>query len=204
LTYIVGISGGSASGKTTFIHKLKQVYQATQISVLSQDNYYKPLHSQKKNAFGDVNFDEPDSINLELYQRDILSLITGKSILVNEYTFNNTFKNPQMIKVEPTPILILEGLFISELFLKAIRIDLKLFIETENHLKLKRRLIRDTSERGMTDLEVLNQWEKYVIPSYNKYLIPQKKEADIILSNNIDFEFGFNLVLEKLNQRVNL
>ncbi|MEL6654628.1 MAG: AAA family ATPase, partial [Bacteroidota bacterium] len=145
--YIVGICGASASGKSYLLQEMVRRLPGQQISLISQDNYYKKLEEQHRDEDGHVNFDHPDSIHLDELLADLPRLIKGETISRMEYTFNNPAVTPKMIQVEPANIIIVEGLFIY--YLEAMRrlMDLKLFVEADEHIRLERRLRRDYEER---------------------------------------------------------
>lgn len=200
MTYIVGISGGSASGKTTLIQKLKQIFDESQVAILSQDHYYKPLEFQIRNELGEINFDEPESLDLEKFLKDLELLEAGYSLEIEEYLFNNPNKIGSTIYIQPAKIILIEGIFIigqSDIENKQ---DFKIFIDADEEIKYNRRLKRDSEERGMDKAEIHYQWHSQVLPSYQKYLLPHKEKADILITNNYDFEVGLNLVIEQMKK----
>src|SRR5436189_1813420 len=144
----VGITGGSGSGKTFFLQGLAARFKPGEVGILSQDNYYKPLHEQQRDERGVENFDVPESIDHEAFHADLLSLKSGKSIQKKEYTFNNPGAEAQLLECKPAPVLIVEGLFVQYLPEIEKELDLKIFIEAEDHVKLGRRILRDRKERG--------------------------------------------------------
>ena len=200
MAYIVGISGGSASGKTTLIQKLKQIFDESQLAVLSQDHYYKPIEFQIRNELGEINFDEPESLDLEKFLKDLELLQAGYSLEIEEYVFNNPNKIGSTITVKPANIILIEGIFIIGQSCIENKLDFKIFIDAEEEIKYNRRLKRDSEERGMDRAEIHYQWHSQVFPSYQKYLLPYKEKADILITNNYDFEVGLNLVIERMKK----
>jgi len=200
LAYIVGISGGSASGKTTLIQKLKQIFDESQLAILSQDHYYKPIEFQIRNELGEINFDEPESLDLEKFLKDLELLEAGYSLSIEEYVFNNPDKIGSTITVKPAKIILIEGIFIIGQTSINDKLDFKIFIDANEEIKYNRRLKRDSEERGMDKAEIHYQWHSQVLPSYQKYLLPHKKKADILITNNYDFEVGLNLVIEQMQK----
>src|SRR5690606_14499986 len=150
--YIVGITGGSASGKTMFLNSLLGSFSDKEICLISQDNYYKAIELQTLDEEGVHNFDIPSSIDFDAYKSDIIAIRSGKSMQRQEYTFNNPDKTPEIITLNPSPIIIVEGIFVFYHPQILDLIDLKVFIDAEEHVKLKRRIVRDKVERGY-DLE---------------------------------------------------
>jgi len=182
--YIVGICGGSGSGKTFLLNKLLEYLPLEHISLISQDNYYKKFEEHPKDEDGLVNFDHPNALNLDAFVWDMEKLTNGESISVQEYTFNNPDISPRTLHYSPTPIIILEGLFIfhkKELYRL---IDLKLFVDTDEHLRLTRRLVRDYKERTYSYQATLRDYNKFVAPMFQKYVAPAKRMCDIIIPNN--------------------
>ena len=129
--YIVGITGGSASGKTTFLNKLLTSYSPENVCLISQDNYYKPRHQQPIDDKGVHNFDMPSSIDFEQYAQDIKKIQAGEVVHRQEYTFNNPNKVPEMLEFKPAPIIVVEGIFVFYYPELEELLDLKVFIDAK-------------------------------------------------------------------------
>ena len=200
--YIVGITGGSASGKTMFLKNLVAAFKPNDICLISQDNYYKPLEQQTVDEEGVHNFDIPSSIDFEAFKKDIIAIRSGKSVARPEYTFNNPDKIPDVITLNPAPIVIVEGIFVFYNPEILDLIDLKIFIDAEEHVKLKRRIVRDKVERGYDLEDVLYRYERHVAPTYEKYIKPYKSEADIIVPNNHHFKNGLEVLVAFLDRKL--
>ena len=185
---IIGICGGSCSGKTYFTEKIKHHFLPSKVSTISQDNYYKDRHLQPKDENGVENFDTPQSIEFDEYARDIKALKEGKVVTRKEYTFNNPNVVPEMLTFNPAKIIVVEGLFVFYFPELTKLLDLKVFIDAKDYVKLKRRIFRDNSERGYDLDDVLYRYEKHVAPTYEKYIEPFKFDADIIIPNNNKFD----------------
>lgn len=188
--FIIGIAGGSGSGKTSIIRALKNNFPDKDIAVLSQDDYYKSIEFQPRDANGKVNFDLPQCIDWQLLKQHIIDFQSGRPISKTEYTFNTETKTAKEIRINPAPILVIEGLFIFHE--KAIQpfFDFKVFIDVDEHEKLRRRLNRDIKERGYSKEQILYQWENHVKPAYTNYLLPYRDQCDLFIDNNISFEKG--------------
>lgn len=200
--YIVGITGGSASGKTSFLHDLAAAFSPEQITVVSQDHYYHPREKQLKDANGETNFDLPTSINRALFYEDIHALIQGEEIQKQEYTFNNPLKKPGVITLKPAPIMVLEGLFVFHYDEICDLCDLRIFIEADESIAYQRRLHRDFHERGYSPESVAYQWKAHVMPSYRQYLLPLRSKADLVVMNNQHYKTGLEVVLNHLQSKV--
>ena len=182
--FLVGIAGGSASGKTYLLKSLLKHFNEDEICLISQDHYYKPIHFQEKDENGEINFDLPEGIERELLFNDVSKLITGESILKQEYTFNVFHEEPKLLEIKSAPIIVIEGLFIfhfKELF---DLFDYKVFVDADHDIKLNRRLMRDQQERGYTEAMIMYQWHHHVMPAFEKYLLPYKEMSDFIIHNN--------------------
>jgi uridine kinase len=192
--FIVGITGGSASGKTLFLERLLSSFEPVEVCLISQDNYYKPRHLQPIDAQGVHNFDTPHSIDFEQYAADIRKIQDGETVLREEYTFNNAAKTPKILSFVSAPVVVVEGIFVLYYPELADLLDLKIFIDAKDHIKLKRRIIRDKIERGYDLDDVLYRYEMHVMPTYEKYIKPFKNEADLIVPNNSSFDMALDVI----------
>ncbi|SMD36373.1 uridine kinase [Reichenbachiella faecimaris] len=184
--YIVGITGGSASGKTLLLNELKKSFREDELCIVSQDNYYRPREEQPRDKKGIQNFDKPESIDQQAFAEDVAKLKRGETVTRQEYTFNNPKVTPQMLTFKPSAIIVVEGIFV--FYLKEVmeQLDLKVFVDAKDFLMLKRRILRDAKERGYDLDDVLYRFDKHVMPTYKKYIKPYKQDADIIIPNNND------------------
>lgn len=196
--YLVGVSGGSASGKTYLLNQLMKRIPEQLITLISQDNYYKDLEFQDRKPDGTVNFDHPDAIDLNKFVQDLQILIGGQSVTIREYTFNNPDLLPKMLTYVPSRIILVEGLFIFHKPELLNLLNLKIFVDAEEHIKLSRRIIRDYSERGYQLEEILKQYEQDVIPMYNKFVRPYKESCDVIIPNNYHMDKAIEVLLDHL------
>jgi len=201
--YIVGVAGGSASGKTSFLRDLKALLPNNTISIISQDNYYNPKEMQQKDEQGEINFDLPTSINRATFVKDLAALKAGKSIVQQEYTFNNDAAAPKTIIIESAPIIVMEGLFIFHYNDVREMLDLKVYLDVREEIKLQRRIKRDSSERGYPEETVRYQWNNHVMPSYKKFLRPYRDSSDIIITNNVTYNVGLNVLANHLKVKLN-
>jgi uridine kinase len=193
---VIGICGGSGSGKTTLLKRLAEHYQDYKPAVFSMDNYYKPIEEQEIDENGKVNFDLPTAINRENLETDLKQLFDGQSIEVVEYQFNAQRKHV-LITVEPSEVLIIEGLFVFEYASVRSALDFGIFIEVDPAIQLDRRIYRDQESRDYDRKEVLYQWNNHVLPCFEKYLAPYKFTADFIYHNDSGID-DFDRLTEKL------
>ena len=182
--YIIGITGGSGSGKTRFLNSLLHHFTAGEVCLISQDIYYRTRDEQPVDEQGVKNFDLPASIDFAAYKNDILALKEGREVTRLEYTFNNPHITPKEITLKPAPVIVVEGIFV--LYYREIAdvLDLKVFIDAKDYIKLSRRIIRDEKERGYDLDDVLYRYQHHVMPTYEKYIEPFKQDADLIIPNH--------------------
>ena len=201
-SYVIGITGGSASGKTLFLEKLLAFFEPHHVCLVSQDNYYKPRNLQPRDELGIPNFDTPDSINFDEYASDIRKIRSGKSVTRLEYTFNNPNRTPKLLTFAPAPIVLVEGIFVLYYPELADLLDLKLFIDAKDHIKVKRRILRDKVERGYDLDDVLYRYEKHVMPTYEKFIEPFKHDADLIVPNNRGFDKALEVIRSHIQEKL--
>lgn len=200
--YTIGITGGSGSGKTYFIQELSSHFKSDEICLISQDHYYKPLEAQFTDERGVQNFDLPGSIDKDDLAADILKLKSGQPITKKEYTFNNPKATARFLEFQPAPILIVEGLFV-QYFPEIVKeLDLKIFIEARDYVKLTRRIRRDNEERGYDLNDVLYRYQNHVMPIYDSLIEPLKHQADLIIPNNDHFEHALHVLVRALKSHL--
>lgn len=182
--FTIGITGGSASGKTHFLNKLSTYFKEGEVCLISQDHYYKPIHLQKRDVNGVENFDLPESIDRDFFFSDITKLKSGETLKKKEYTFNKPQSEAKDLVFKPAPILIVEGLFVQ--YFEEINglLDLRIFMEAKTHLTVARRIRRDAMERGYDMNDVLYRFEHHVMPIYESIIEPLKYRSDFIIPNN--------------------
>ncbi|HEY2581357.1 MAG TPA: uridine kinase [Mucilaginibacter sp.] len=183
--FVIGIAGGSGSGKTFFLKCFLEHFTKDEVCLVSQDDYYFPVaHNMTPDEIRLYNFDLPTTVDREHFQEDISKLISGETLYKKEYTFNNPDVVPKMLEIKPAPIIIVEGLFILHFREIARLLDLKIFIEADDNIALQRRLKRDLIERGYSHDDVMYRWINHVTPAYNEFLLPFRDECDQVITNN--------------------
>ncbi|MDT3402519.1 uridine kinase family protein [Mucilaginibacter terrae] len=183
--YIIGIAGGSGSGKTFFLKCFLEHFSADEVCLVSQDDYYIPVaHNMTPEENKLYNFDLPRTIDMQQFHNDITRLINNETITKLEYTFNNPNAIPKTLEIKPAPILIVEGLFILHFQDISNQLNLKIFLDTDEEVALQRRLKRDLNERGYSHDDVLYKWHNHVVPAYKEYLLPYREGCHKIVVNN--------------------
>ena len=200
--YLVGITGGSASGKTTFLRRLLDAFPENEICLISQDNYYHTLDRQVRDAQGIENFDLPGSIDSAAYAADVRQLREGHEVHRQEYMFNRAGVVPRQLVFKPAPVVVVEGIFVFYFEEIAKLLDLKVYIDAQEHVKLHRRIVRDHAERGYDLQDVMYRYANHVAPTYEKFIQPFKADADLIIPNNRHFENGLAVLTGYLRGKV--
>lgn len=199
---IVGICGGSGSGKTTLLKRLEASFSEFNPCVFSMDNYYFPIEKQQNDENGIVNFDLPTALNEKRLTEDLINLTQGNPIEVKEYHFNAPPDKNVLITLEPSELIIVEGLFLFHYQGVRDLLDYSIFVDVDPEIQLDRRLYRDQETRGYTRDAIIYQWEKHVIPCYNDYLLPYKKDASFIYRNDHNADNDFKTLEGQLKSQL--
>ena len=201
--YIIGIAGGTGSGKTSIAKAIASSFNSKEIKIIQQDSYYKDLSKISLEERSINNFDHPNAIDFILMKKHLTKLSNGKQIAMPEYDFStHTRKKNSHIFIPPKTI-ILEGIF--TLYDPEIRnlMDLKIFIETADDIRIMRRIKRDVNKRNRTLTSVINQYKKTVRPMHEKFVAKTKKHADIIIPEGSHNKKAIDLITIKIMTTIN-
>jgi uridine kinase len=199
---IIGICGGSGSGKTTLLKRMSNELKHIQPCIFSMDNYYLPINKQVKDANGEYNFDLPTALDREKLYQDLFQLSTGNPIEVKEYHFNAPPNKTTLITLHPSPIIIIEGLFLFYYEEVKKMIDFSIFMEVDPTTQLDRRLYRDQETRGYSREAIIYQWENHVLPCFNQFLQPFEHEADFRFHNDSRADDEFERLMYEINMLI--
>ncbi|MDQ2691149.1 MAG: uridine kinase [Chloroflexota bacterium] len=178
---VIGIAGGSGSGKTTVAQEILQRVGPDRIAFLQHDSYYKDLSGLPPIQRAEVNFDHPNSLETELLTEHIACLRDGKSVEVPIYDFSTHSRTGRTFTVQPRRVILVEGILIfTEASLREM-FDVKIFVDTDSDIRLIRRLERDIAERGRTVQSVIKQYQSTVRPMHLEFVEPSKRYADVII-----------------------
>ena len=184
---VIGIAGGSGSGKTTVAQEILQRVGRERIAFLQHDSYYKDLSGLPTTQRAQINFDHPNSLETELLIQHVASLRDGKAVEVPIYDFSTDRRTGQTFTVQPQRVILVEGILIfTEAALREM-FDVKIFVDTDSDLRFIRRLERDLAKRGHTTESVIKQYQSTVRPMHLEFVEPSKRYADVIIP-----EGGFN------------
>lgn len=196
-TIVIGMAGGTGSGKTTLAYKLKEAFQ-DDIVMLSHDYYYKSNSNLPFEERIKLSYDHPNAFDTDLLIEHIKMLKQGEAIAHPVYSFVEYTRLKEKVETKPAKVIIIEGLLIFENKELCDLMDIKVFVDTDADVRILRRLVRDVKERGRDMDSVVNQYLNTVKPMHEQFVEPSKKRADIIIP-----EGGFNSVaLEMLLERV--
>lgn len=200
--FIIGISGGTASGKTTLANRLVQ-YFGQKASFISLDYYYKDHEFGKHIDFSKINFDSPKSIDIELFVRDLWAIRNGNNVKLPQYNFITHRREKDTLQLQVTPVVIVEGLFLFNTVPDFKKIyDLKIFTDVPDDIRFIRRLQRDLTERGRSVETIIQQYLSTVRPMHQKYVLPNKVLADFVYRAGNDHQHAFLDLLEMMNKMV--
>ena len=182
---VIGITGGSGSGKSTIVRKISEV--CPDFAFIAQDNYYKSASFINNSNITAFNFDHPDAFDMELLHRNLRDLKDGKGVDIPQYDFVHHCRKSETVHLDPAPLIIVEGLMV--LHDPEIRklLDLKIYVDTPDDIRFIRRLQRDIDERGRTVESVIKQYLEVVRPGHMSFIEPTKEFADLIVP-----EGGYN------------
>ena len=186
---VLGVAGGSGSGKSTVVREVCRILGAGVASVLHHDAYYRDQSSLTLEERAEVNFDHPDSLETELMVAHVHRLMDGESVEVPTYDFATHTRSAEVEIVHPTPVVVLDGILVLADGRLRETMDLKVYVDTESDIRLLRRIKRDVMKRGRTVESVIAQYQATVRPMHMEFVEPSKRYADMVVP-----EGGYNRV----------
>lgn len=179
--YVIGIAGGSGSGKSTVIDALLESQHGCEMSLLNHDAYYLNREQMPIQVARQENWDHPGALDNRLFVEHLQSLVAGLTIQRPVYDFTCHRRAPEFVLVPPRPIILLDGILVLAIPEVAELIDLKVFVDTPADERILRRILRDTQERGRTIESVIQQYRSTVRPMYDQYVAPSRCQANLIV-----------------------
>ncbi|MCR5581089.1 MAG: uridine kinase [Pseudobutyrivibrio sp.] len=200
---VLGVAGGSASGKTTIINKLQDFF-GEDIAVISHDAYYKAHPNMSFEERSRLNYDHPDSFESDRMAEDVRKLIKGYAIDMPVYDYVNHDRSQETVRVEPKTVIVMEGILILEN--KELRdlMDIKIFVDTDADERLMRRIKRDMIERGRSIESIIDQYSQTVKPMHEEFVEPSKKHADIIIPRGGENEAGLDMLITYMTKKLHV
>lgn len=202
---IIGICGGTGSGKTTIARSIVNTVGEEKVVLIEQDSYYRNLSDMPLDERHQANFDHPDSIDSEMLVNHIIRLKQGLTVEMPVYDMRTHTRTDEIDVIEPRPVVIVEGILIFSEPRVLDLIDIRIFVDTPDDVRLMRRMRRDIQERGRTWERTLEQYERTIRPMHFEFVEPSKRHAHIIIpegsNSGITVEFLCGMIREKLNQQ---
>lgn len=197
---IIGIAGGTGSGKTTVVRKIIEQLPQNEVAVISQDSYYRDSSHIPMEQRKEINFDHPDSIEFSLLTKHLSELKAGNSIEEPSYSYLTCTRQPETNTISPKSVLIVEGILVlSNASLRKL-LDIKAFVDCDSDLRLSRVIQRDIIERGRDVQQVLARYEETVRPSHLQFIEPTKRFADIIIPQGGNNTVAINILTNFIKQ----
>ena len=194
---VIGIAGGTGSGKTTITRRIMQRF-GNDVSVIYHDNYYKEHHSLSYEERTKLNYDHPDAFDTELLVRDLKKLKRGESVSCPVYDFTIHDRSQKTVLIKPSKVIVVEGILI--FCSKELRdlMDIKIFVDTDADVRILRRIVRDVRDRGRSLDSVVNQYLTTVKPMHEQFVEPSKRKADIIIPEGGHNQVALEMVLQRV------
>jgi uridine kinase len=198
--FIIGISGGTASCKTTLANSIVKYFNG-EVALISLDYYYKDF--EQPIDFLTINFDSPESLDVDLFCHHLAEIKQGKHVLLPQYDFVSHARMKQKISFLVKPVIVVEGLFLFNLTPDSHSLfDLKIYTEVEDDIRFIRRLKRDIAERGRTVESVIEQYLSTVKPMHNKYVVPNKDLSDVVFNATKDFDHAYDVLMKIIKNKI--
>jgi len=196
--FIIGVAGGSGSGKTTVVENLIKVLGKKSVTFISHDDYYKSQNHLSMIERVKTNYDHPQSLETNLLISQLIELVAGNAVKKPTYDFVKHTRSEKTVTLKPNPVIIVEGILVFESKKLRDLFDLKVFVDTEADIRIIRRIKRDIEERGRTFEYVVDQYLKYTKPMHNEFIEPNKRYADIIIPEGGKNTVALDLLLTKM------
>ncbi len=204
MSFIIGIAGGTGSGKTTVVKKIIERLPKDEVAIIPQDSYYRDNSNLPLEERQEMNFDHPRSLEFSLLIEQIKQLNAGKYITQPIYSYLTCTRSKETILVEPKKVVIVEGILILANAQLRNLMDIKVFVDADNDDRLMRVIMRDIVERGRSVNKVLERYEKTVKPMHLQFIEPTKRYADIIIPQGGDNKVGIDILASIIEKKLNL
>lgn len=201
-TTIIGIAGGSGSGKTSVTSKILKNLEGYSVALIEQDYYYKNQDHLSFEERLKTNYDHPLAFDNDLLIQNLIDLRNGQTVMVPTYDYTNHTRSKKTITFEPKDVIIIEGIFALENETLRDLMDVKIYVDTDADLRILRRLMRDIKERGRTMESVIDQYLTVVRPMHNQFIEPTKRYADIIIPEGGSNAVAIDIMTTKIQSLI--
>jgi uridine kinase len=198
LPVVIGIAGGSGSGKTTVLQQIIGEFGADPIAVLDHDAYYEDLSHLPPEKREQINFDHPDALETNLMREHLDRLIAGEAVEKPVYDFTTHTRRDETETVEPRPVIIIEGILVLAESQLEERMDIRIFVDAADDIRLMRRIRRDLEERDRSIEGILKQYERTVRPMHLEFVEPSKRDADVIIPRGGHNRVAIQMVMSRI------
>lgn len=196
---LIGIAGGTGSGKTSIAKQLLKEYGEGEVVVLEQDAYYNDLSHLQLDNRHQQNFDHPDAIDIELFNHQLIKLMKGQPVDVPVYDFTTHSRKDQIRSIQPHHVIVVEGILALHYPVLRELMDIKIFVDTPDDIRFIRRITRDVEDRGRTVQSVINQYLNTVRPMHQQFVEPSKYFSDIIIPEGGQNKVAIDLLRTKID-----
>lgn len=194
---VIGIAGGTGSGKTTITKRLVQRF-GSKVSVINHDNYYKAHHNMSYEERAKLNYDHPDAFDTWMLVDALKDLKRGKTVSCPVYDYSIHDRTDNTVTISPAQVIVVEGILIFENKDLCDQMDIKIFVDTDADVRILRRIVRDVRDRGRNLEGVINQYLKTVKPMHERYVEPSKNNADIIVPEGGHNQVALDMIVERV------
>lgn len=201
-TILIGIAGGTGSGKTTLADKLVDSFGSQEVTVIRQDNYYKRHDDMDYEQRAKLNYDHPDAFDSDLFYEYIVALKQGNPVEIPVYDYTIHNRSEETILINPTPVIVLEGIMLFVEKVLCDLMDIKVFVDTDADVRILRRIVRDVKERGRSLESVIGQYLTTVKPMHEQFVEPSKRRADIIVPEGGENQVALEMLIERVNKHL--
>lgn len=199
---IVGIAGGTGSGKTTVVRKVIEAFTTDQVIVIPQDSYYRDNRDISLEERQKINFDHPDSVEFSLLIDHLKQMKLGKEVDMPVYSYLTCLRSEETIKIKPSRVVLVEGILIlTDVTLRNL-MDIKVFVDADADDRLGRVILRDIAERGRSVMNVLERYNETVKPSHLQFIEPSKRYADVIIPGGGENQVGIEVLISIIEKHL--
>lgn len=199
---VIGIAGGTGSGKTTVAHKIASYFGSDEVVLVDQDSYYRDLHHLPIEERKRINFDHPDAFDTALLMEHLLLLKNGRPVEKPNYSYKLHCRTEETTHVEPAPVILIEGILVLEPEVLRRLMEIKIFVDTDDDIRFIRRLRRDIHERGRDLDSVILQYERTVRPMHLGFILPTKRYADVVIPRGGENDVAIRMVVATVREQL--